>query len=261
MRLAAHELGCRVGAFELGGVSLELEPGGRLALIGPNGSGKSTLLRALCGRLSCRGRVELEGRPLHSLGARARARALCLLPQSEEAAAFTVEEFVELGRYPHLGLFGSLSAEDRCRVEEAMKRAGCADWRRRLLPTLSGGERQLVRLAAALAQEARILLLDEPGTFLDPGQRHRLWERLEAALEEGGLSLVFVSHDVNEALRHARRFLALQGGHVLRQGPVAELAQGDWLGRLFGLEFQAVELAGHSHPWLLERPRAGGSPT
>jgi iron complex transport system ATP-binding protein len=112
----------------------------------------------------------------------------------------------------------------------------------------------LVRLAAALAQEARILLLDEPGTFLDPGQRRRLWERLEAALDEGGLSLVFVSHDLNEALRHARRYLALREGRVLRQGPVEELARADWLEPLYGLGFQALEATGHAQPWLVERP-------
>lgn len=255
MRLTAHDLCCHAGAFTLRGVSLELEPGGRLALIGPNGAGKSTLLRALCGRLPAQGRVELDGRPLETLGARRRARALCLLPQSEEgAAAFTVEDYVRLGRFPHLGLFGSYSPRDRQVAEEAMARAGCAAWRHRLLPTLSGGERQLVRLAAALAQEARILLLDEPGTFLDPGQRRRLWERLEAALDEGGLSLVFVSHDLNEALRHARRYLALREGRVLRQGPVEELARVDWLEPLYGLGFQALEATGHAQPWLVERP-------
>ncbi|MFA7329732.1 MAG: ABC transporter ATP-binding protein [Candidatus Delongbacteria bacterium] len=243
--------------FVLHDVDFHLPAGSRLALIGPNGSGKSTLLKALILALPGRGRVLLDGRPLAALSARARARALCLLPQQEEGgAAFSVEDYVRLGRYPHLGWLGSFSALDQERVDWALEQAGCRAWRARRLGELSGGERQLVRLAAALAQESRILLLDEPAAFLDPGQRRRLWERLEHVLAGEGLSLVFVSHDVNEVLRRADRYLALQGGAGLRSGPVAELAEGDWLGDLYGLPLQAHRLPGQARPWLLERDAA-----
>ncbi|MDP2361665.1 MAG: ABC transporter ATP-binding protein [bacterium] len=253
MRLTVEDLGCRVGGFQLEGVSLELPPGGRLALVGPNGSGKSTLLRAISGRLPARGRVLVDGMPLAAMAPRQRARAICLLPQTEGGGgAFTVEDYVLLGRYPHLGWLGLLGARDRRRAGEAMERMGCLPWRTRRLDSLSGGERQLVRLAAALAQEARILLLDEPGTFLDPGQRRRLWARLDAALAEDGISLIYVSHDLNEALWRADRFLALEQGRPLRQGPAAHLAEGDWLGRLFGLPLAAARRPGSGRTWLLE---------
>lgn len=254
MRLEVRQLDCPVGeGFALRELSFQLPPGQRLALIGPNGSGKSSLLRALTLLIPSTGEIQLDGRSLRGLGSRARARALCWMPQQEEGgAAFLVEDYVRLGRHPHLGLWGRPGLLDEQRVDWALEQAGCLAWRRRRLGELSGGERQLVRLAAALAQEARILLLDEPAAFLDPGQRRRLWERLEPVLRAEGLSLLFVTHDVNEALRHADQVLALQAGRPVHLGPVGDLETATWLGPLYGLTWQSHRLPGHSRPWLVE---------
>lgn len=263
MELRCQGLGCRVGTFTLGPVDLCLPPASCLALVGPNGSGKSTLLRALCGLLPCTGSLQLEGRELAGLGARQRARALCMMPQQEEgASAFTVEDFVLLGRHAHLGLLGHYGARDRAVVHDAMERTGCLPWRERRLETLSGGERQLVRLAAALAQEARILLLDEPGTFLDPGQRSRLWSRLQAIRRRQALSLVLVTHDVNEALEHADQVLALERGRVVKQGRAELLLDKAWVEELFQVPLATARVEGRLRPLLVEiEPiRGGGTP-
>lgn len=253
MELRCQGLMCRAGAFVMGPVDLCLPPASCLALVGPNGSGKSTLLRALCGLLPSTGSLKVDGKELASLGARQRARALCLLPQQEESAsAFTVEEFVLLGRHAHLGLLGHHGARDRAVVHDAMERTACLAWRERRMDTLSGGERQLVRLAAALAQEAHILLLDEPGTFLDPGQRSRLWTRLQAIRRHQALSLVWVTHDVNEALEHADQVLALEGGRMLRQGPVELLEEKAWVEQLFQVPLAMTRVEGRARPLLVE---------
>jgi len=258
VELRATRLHCRMGTFTLGPLDVHLPTGASLALVGPNGSGKSTLLRALCGLLPSQGDLWLNGQALARMGARERARAICLLPQQEEGGgSFTVEDYVLLGRHAHMGLLEHYSASDRAHATEAMERTGCAAWRARRLDTLSGGERQLVRLAAALAQEARILLLDEPGTFLDPGQRRRLWRRLQEARRDKGLGLILVTHDLNEALEGADTVLALDKGQVLRQGAASLLLEGDWAGRLFGLPLQAVTVPGRARPYLVE---ASGSP-
>jgi iron complex transport system ATP-binding protein len=256
MDLSVRQLSATLpGGFRLRDVELELPAGTRLGIIGPNGAGKSCLLRALSLLLPSTGGLRVDGRDLRSLSARERARALCLMPQQEEGvSAFPVLDYVQLGRFAHLGLGGRLGAEDHRRVAWALELAGCGAWRERRMGELSGGERQRVRLAAALAQEARILLLDEPAAFLDPGERRRLWDRLGPALRQEGLSLVFVSHDVNEVLRQADRFLALSGGVPVAGGPVEELPAAPWLDQLYGLRLKAVQVPGDPTPWLVERP-------
>lgn len=258
MHLSARQLSVHLpGGFRLGGVDLDLPAGTRLGIIGPNGAGKSCLLRALSLLLPSTGELRVDGRDLRGLGARERARALCLMPQQEEGVSdFPVLEYVRLGRHSHLGFAGRLGREDHRRVAWALELAGCREWDQRTMGTLSGGERQRVRLAAALAQEARILLLDEPAAFLDPGERRRLWDRLNPALRQEGLSLLFISHDVNEVLRQADQFLALDGGSTVAAGPVDGLPGAAWLDRLYGLPMQALTVPGEERPWLLERPGA-----
>jgi len=258
MHLSVRQLALRLpGGFQLDGVDLELPAGTRLGIIGPNGAGKSCLLRALSLLLPSTGELRVDGRDLRALPARERARALCLMPQQEEGVSdFPVLDYVRLGRHPHLGFGGRLGREDHRRVAWALELAGCRDWDQRRMGTLSGGERQRVRLAAALAQEARILLLDEPAAFLDPGERRRLWDRLNPALRQEGLSLLFISHDVNEVLRQADLFLALDAGAPVAAGSVDTLPGAPWLHRLYGLRLQALQVPGDSTPWLVEHPEA-----
>jgi iron complex transport system ATP-binding protein len=169
--LRVEGLACGYGETRiLSGLSLDVAPGEVLALIGPNGSGKTTLLHTLAGLLPPQaGDVAWDGRSLLALGRRERARVVALAPQRAEEAAWplTVREAVALGRAPHRGWFRPLTAADDAVVERAMERLGVTDLSQRLLPTLSGGELRRVLLARALAQSPRVLLLDEPASFLD----------------------------------------------------------------------------------------------
>lgn len=226
----------------LDGVTLTLPPGSMTVLLGPNGSGKTTLLRVLAGVLRpTAGKVYLEGRQLADLGRLAIARQCAYLPQ-QAATTFEmrVEDAVALGRYPHLGVWGSLARIDYERIAWAMERVGLTSLRRRTLPTLSGGERQRVFLARALAQEAPILLLDEPITALDIGRQLELMALL-AELHGEGHTILAALHDLRPALEFFPRALLLHGGRLADDGPTTTVALGPALQAAFGVSIRRGE--------------------
>ncbi len=190
---------------------------GWTAVVGPNGAGKSTLLRVLAGLLApAQGEVVLEGRPLADWPAAERARRVAWLPQQGEAEGeLTVREVVQLGRLPHLGLFGTPGPEDERAVDTALDATECTPWQHRRLHALSGGERQRALLARALATEAPVLLLDEPTTHLDAPHQVALVRLLRRLA--GARTIVSVMHDLPLAL-HADRVLVLKGGRVQAEG-------------------------------------------
>ena len=194
------------------GISFALEPG-VTGLLGPNGAGKTTLLRLLSGSLVPReGEIRLDDRVLGELGDRERARALAVVPQSESSPfPVTVREMVGMGRYAHLGPWESVGTRDRAVVDEALERCAVAALAVRQLDELSGGERQRARIARALAQEAPVLLLDEPTAGLDLRYRMELFHLLQE-LRADGLALLVVTHDLNLAARFADRLLLLDRG-------------------------------------------------
>ncbi|MCY3808513.1 MAG: ABC transporter ATP-binding protein [Gemmatimonadetes bacterium] len=205
-------------------VSVEVSPGRLLAVAGPNGAGKTTLIRALSGLLHPEsGEVRLGGVVVGGLGDRDRARMLAVVPQSE-ASPFPVrvEEMVEMGRYPHLRPWERASRGDRAAVEVAMRRCHVWELAGRELDGLSGGEAQRVRIARALAQEAPVILLDEPTAGLDLRYAMELFGLL-AELREDGLALLVVTHDLNLAARFADRILLLDRGVARAQGRPAEV--------------------------------------
>lgn len=207
----------RLGAADvLHGVSASFARGWT-AIVGPNGAGKSSLLRVLAGLLApARGRVLLDGVPLGTLHARERARRIAWLAQlGEPSGELTVQETVALGRLPHTGVFGALTAADEAAVRRAMALAECDAWSHRRLGELSGGERQRALLARALATEADVLLLDEPTAHLDPPHQVAL-ARLARALAATH-TVVTVMHDLALALA-ADRLLLLDAGTVRAQG-------------------------------------------
>jgi iron complex transport system ATP-binding protein len=197
-------------------VSVELPPGWT-AIVGPNGAGKSTLLRALAGLLPRRaGQVWLQGPPLDDGSPRARARQVAWLAQQGQAHGdLTVRELVQLGRLPHLGLFGAPGPEDERQVDAAMQATECAAWQQRRLQQLSGGERQRCLLARALAVQAPVLLLDEPTTHLDPPHQVAVVRLLQRLGRQGTVASVL--HDLPLALQ-ADQVLLLQRGRVVARG-------------------------------------------
>jgi iron complex transport system ATP-binding protein len=228
----------------LRGVGLALHGGELLVLAGPNGCGKSTLLSLLCGcREVAHGTVTLDGAPIAGRDPRAIARRIAALPQSELAVPYlTGFEMAMLGRTPHLGgVLRQPTAHDRAVAEEALRRAGAGAFRDRRLGELSGGERQLVLIARALAQEPAALLLDEPSSSLDLAHQQALFRLLRTLAERDGLGILAVTHDLNLAARYADRLAVLSEGAIVADGAPGEVLTEEMLRRVYGAEAWAMQ--------------------
>lgn len=222
------------GRPALDGVSCAVPDGQLLAVVGPNGSGKTSLVRVISGLLRPeRGAVSVQGRPLAAWSRAALAGLLAVVPQGESVTfPLRVDETVMLGRYAKLGPLAGPTAADRASVAEALARCDVADLADRTIDTLSGGEWQRVRLARALAQEPRILVLDEPTTSLDIRHEMELFE-LVRRLVDGGLAGLVITHHLNLAARYADRILLLSAGRAAGEGRPAEVLREETLRRVF----------------------------
>ena len=203
----------------VGGVSFAAERGRITAVVGPNGSGKSTLVRALIGRLPlARGVITVADRDRSQWQARDLATAVAVIAQREDPT-FTVSarEYIELGRYPHLGDWSGLGSADRDAIDGAVKRTGVADLLARNVDQLSGGEWQRVRLARALAQGGQALVLDEPTTFLDIAHEMAVFELLHAVARDGQ-AVLLVSHQLNLVARFADHLVLMHRGRIAASG-------------------------------------------
>lgn len=209
-------------------IDLHLPVGTLTALVGRNGSGKSTLLSCIGGMKQYRGEVLLHSRDLKSLPLRERAKQLALLPQVLAAPHITVEELVRLGRSPYLDLGQRFTAADNGAVHRAMKDAEIAPLADRFVDELSGGERQRAYLAMILAQETKLLLLDEPTTHMDAACGDGFMRTL-TALRGQGRTLLVVMHDLAEAVRHADRIAVMESGRLVFSGSREECLASDAL--------------------------------
>ena len=226
-------------------ISLSLDHGERVALVGPNGAGKSTLLRVLAGILRpAAGRVLLDGQPIAGLDRSEIARRLAVVPQ-QTALPFSmrVEEVVALGRLPHEAPLRGSGPADRAAVAAAIDRVGLGHLLGRDARELSLGERQLVLLALAVAQEAPVLLLDEPTVHLDLRHQVEAMELLRDLNERDGTALVAVLHDLGLATHFFPRVVVLDHGRVIADGPPAEVLTDDRIRDVFGVEPALVRLA------------------
>ena len=222
-------------------VTATVEAGEWVALLGPNGAGKTSLLRAIAGLLPCEGRVSLHDVPAATLARRARARLLALVPQEPETPPWlTVGEYVLMGRTPHLGPLAREGAVDRDAAARALARLDLDELAERTLGTLSGGERQRVVVARALAQEAPVVLLDEPTAALDIGHQQHALELLDALRASEGLTLVAAMHDLTLAAQYADRVLLLDAGRVVADGPPADVLTEAALAEHYGASVRVV---------------------
>ncbi|HEY8492473.1 MAG TPA: ABC transporter ATP-binding protein [Myxococcota bacterium] len=241
-RLVLEGVTLRLGTRQvLAGAELSVAPGEVVGLLGRNGAGKTSLLRVACGLVAPdAGAVWLEGRPLAAWRRRERARAVAFVPQETHFPfPFTVAEVVLMGRAPHLGWLGFESRHDLDAAHDAMTQLGIEALAERPVPSLSGGERQLAVVARALAQEPRLLLLDEPTAFLDLRHRLDVLARVRAFAAAGGSALV-VSHDLGLAARACDRLALLAGGRILAAGPPAEVLVPELLREAFAIEAHVV---------------------
>jgi iron complex transport system ATP-binding protein len=257
------------GRLVLRDLSLEVPEGAVTAILGPNGSGKTTLLRLLLGVLRPgSGDIRIDGRPLwpdrgrtrvgEEQGGQAperhrgqapysrteRARLVGLVPQEEHIPFdFSVLEYVLMGRAPYLSPLEMPGQADYQQATDALRRVGLVDLQHRPLPTLSGGERQLAAVARALAQQTRILLLDEPAAHLDLGNQARLLEIMRG-LAAGGATLVLTTHDPNLASAIAGHAVLMRTGQVLASGPADGVFTAGLLSTIYGTPVSVHQVDG-----------------
>lgn len=249
--------GIRAGYRErvvLRGVDLVAHAGELVALIGPNGAGKSTLLRVLGGLLQPEsGSVTIDGIDVAALDRRAIARHIAVVPQVFETLfPFTIREIVALGRTSRLGPLGTLGADDARAVARALDDIGATDLADRRIDRVSGGERQRAVLAMALAQEAGVLLLDEPTAHLDPAHQRATLDRVATLARTRGLAVVAVLHDLNLAAAFASRIVLLADGAVVREGEARDVITPELVAGVFGPGLRVV--AHDGLPFVIPEP-------
>jgi len=224
-------------------VSFSLAAGESMCVLGPNGGGKTTLFRTILGLLPVKsGEVRLNERPLYLLDRADIARAAGYVPQGHSAYfAFTLLEFVLMGRSARVGAFSSPGRADRAVAERALESLGIAALADKPVTEVSGGERQLALVARALAQEPKLLVMDEPTASLDFGNQVRVLERI-LALAATGIAILFSSHDPDHAFLGAQRALLLGEGRVLELGAPKAVVRSDTLRRLYGVPVEVIEI-------------------
>jgi iron complex transport system ATP-binding protein len=243
------------GAEIIQGISFSIDRGEGISLIGPNGAGKTTVLRAIMRLIAISGGdMQLAGKPAGSYTARELAREIGYVPQRVPIAfPYTVEEFVRMSRYAYEPSLWRGSKDNESAVEEALEATDTAEFRKRPLPDLSGGELQRVLVAGAVAQKPKLLLLDEPAASLDPKYGKALHELLARLRSDFSLAVLSVSHDLNAALRHSSRILALRRGKLFFDGLPADLLKESRLEELYEIQFDRVAVSGDPGLGILPR--------
>lgn len=254
--ISVSGLHCRLaGRPVLQDISFEIAAGEFVSVIGPNGAGKSTLVKCLNGVLrDWEGRIELAGLEVRTGSQREIARRAAYVPQFRGGSAtFLVQEFLMMSRYARQGPFSAPGRSDLEAIDKALALTDTTHLRQRSLDALSGGESQKVYIAAALAQETPILLLDEPITFLDPRYQHEVNLLLKRLNREGGLTVVSVSHDINSAVLSSHRILGLKAGRLVFLDRIEALMRPEQLAAIFDTEFLFVAHPESGQPLVVPR--------
>lgn len=224
-------------------ISMGIPQGLITGIIGPNGSGKTTLLKVLSGvNKPSKGHVMLQDRPLEDYSRQEIARQIAFLEQSNASTLpFTVREVVEMGRYPWLKPLASLTAKDKRIIEHALDCFDLTSKKDQIVDTMSGGERQLVSLARAMAQEPKILILDEPTTYLDIGHQSMVMEYLRKWHKEWGTTIIMVIHDLNLSSQYCDHLVVLEEGNFIIAGSKEEVLCEELIAKTYKASFSMIK--------------------
>ncbi len=240
--ILARDLRVRIAGKEiLHGLGVSVAAGRRTAIVGPNGAGKTTLLRALAGlNAHYTGEILLDGKELGAYSEKELARVRAILPQERGTAqGLTARQLVSYGRFAHRGVFQAREgAEDRAAVAWAMETAHVDAFAEREVHTLSGGERQRVYLAMALSQRPRLLLLDEPTTYLDVAHQLRVMEIITNLNRESGITILMVLHDMAHAMQYADDIVLMRAGAIVATGTPADVLTEQRIADVFGVRVE-----------------------
>ncbi|MBQ3336271.1 MAG: ABC transporter ATP-binding protein [Selenomonadaceae bacterium] len=239
MNLAAEKISVTLGGKEiLRDVSYEFPSGKRTAIIGPNGAGKSTFLKILCllnEKFS--GRVTLDGKDIRALGRKNLSRVMAILPQERDAPQDTsVRQLVSFGRFPHRKFFGGHSVEDEAAIQNALALTKLTDFEARQVISLSGGERQRAWLAMTLAQRPKILLLDEPTTYLDIAHQLEVMEIVADVNKKFSTTIVMVLHDINHARLYSDAVVIIRDKKIFAAGAPKKILTAKTLEEVFNVK-------------------------
>ncbi|MDY6051205.1 MAG: heme ABC transporter ATP-binding protein [Rothia sp. (in: high G+C Gram-positive bacteria)] len=241
--ISAQNLSYSYGTHQvIADVSFSTAPGQITGLVGPNGSGKSTLIRLLSGIMSPNsGTITIDGEPLNHLSAKARSQRIAVVVQERDAEpGLSVAEMVMLGRTPHLGIFQHAGAEDEQEVALALEQVDALKLAHRSFSQLSGGEKQRVLVARALAQKTNYLLLDEPTNHLDVRHQHELMQLIRASQRQ----VIVVLHDLNLAAQYCDRIAILHQGHIVSQGQPQDVLVPEVLEPVYGVRVHPTDVRG-----------------
>jgi iron complex transport system ATP-binding protein len=248
--MTAH-VRCRAVSIRLGGqsivdgVSIDVPAGGWVSVVGPNGAGKTTLLRAVAGLVAYDGTIEVGGRSIDTLSTRARARTVAVVPQDPIVPiGLKLLDYVLLGRTSHISRFGVEGANDLAVARDVLHQLELSPLAQRRIETLSGGERQRTVLARALAQEAPVLLLDEPTTALDIGHQQEVLDLVDELRRARGLTVLSTMHDLTLAAQYAESLVLLDRGAVITSGSAETVLTEENLSRYYGARVRVVRDGG-----------------
>lgn len=236
-------------------VDFKVNDGEIVSIIGPNGSGKSTLLKALSRCLKpSSGAIYLDNRNIYSIHTKRVAQKLAILPQVKNVSAdVTVENLISYGRYPHLGFRKKLLKEDKKIVDWAIEKTGLQRLRKRFVATLSGGERQRAWIAMSVAQKPKILLLDEPTTYLDVSYQLEVLELVKDLNKSLNIAVIMVLHDLNQAARYSDKIFAIKDGRLYIEGSPNYVISSDILKDIFRIDADIYQDDVNQCPYFIPR--------
>ncbi|WP_102398701.1 ABC transporter ATP-binding protein [Haloimpatiens massiliensis] len=222
----------------LKGINLNIEKGKIISIIGPNGCGKTTLLRVMSRNLKPKtGRVLLNGEDIYKLKAKTLAKNMAILSQNNGCPEdICIRDLVSYGRHAHKKIFSGFTEEDERIIDWAIKRTGLNNMQDRKVATLSGGERQRAWIAMSIAQKPKVLLLDEPTTYLDISHQLELLDLIKSLNEEEKITIVMVLHDINEAAKYSHELIVIKNGELHCKGTPYSIINDEMLKQVFRVE-------------------------